>query len=290
LTDIRQLVYITWIVDLNQALRSYQENKFTDDDIVGCTGLTIRASRELLKVGAMRSITERRGPGLVRVFDATTFKRAAIIAALNAAGFSLATAGRIAYFVPFEELLFAVCDPFTILFMHGTPVNPDTGLPRPWPEPRANWFDPDRPAKADLENDWFLEIYDRRFIGALYKIPGAPDQPFIYADLRDAATRLVLWLPFHEERPVFNFPLKQFVQVFAAKWAQPSGWSDRLSSKFLDYHFEDHSADDDALRLLAEATARDATFTITINLSSAVRKALRRYLGLDRAATSNEGV
>jgi hypothetical protein len=139
------------MVDLNPALRAYQENRFTDDDIVGCTGLTTRALRELLKVGAVRSITERRGPGLVRLFDTTTLKRAAIIAALHGAGFSLATAGRIAYFVPFEELLFAVCDPFTVLFMHGTPLNPETGLPRPWPEPRANWFGPNRAAEDDLK-------------------------------------------------------------------------------------------------------------------------------------------
>jgi hypothetical protein len=272
------------MMNLNSALRAYRENKFTDDDIVAGTGLTTRALRELLKVGAVRSITERRGPGLARVFDATTFKRAAIIAALNAAGFSLATAGRIAYFLPFEELLFALCDPITIFFMHGTPINPDTGLPRPLPKPRANWFDPDRPAEADLQNDWFLEIYDRRFIGALYKIPGRADQRFLYADLRDDGTKLVLWLPFHETRPVFNLALKQFVDTFAAKWAQADAWSDRLPSKFLDYHFEDHSADDDPLRLRAEAMARDATFTITINLTSAVRKAVRRYLRLDQAA------
>jgi hypothetical protein len=271
------------MADLNQSLRAYQDNRFTDDDVVRCTALTTRALRELLKVGAVRSVTERRGPGLIRLFDATTFKRAAIIAALSAAGFSLAMAGRIAYFVPFEELLFAVCDPITIFFMHGTPVNPDTGLPRPWPKPRANWFDPDRPAEGDPE-DWLLEIYDRRFIGALYKTPSRADERFIYADLRDDGAKLVLWLPFHETRPVFNVPLKQFVDVFAAKWAQSSAWSDRLPSKFLDYHFEDHSADDDPLRLRAEATARDATFTITINLTSAVRKALRRYLGLDHAA------
>ena len=275
------------MIDLNPALRWYQENRFTDGDIVGCTGLTIRALRELLKVGAVRSVTERRGPGRTRLFDATTFKRAAIIAALNAAGFSLAMAGRIAYFVPFEELLFAVCDPLTILFMHGTPINPDTGLPQPWPEPRANWYDPDRPAQAD-HDDWFLEIYDRRFISALYKIPDRADERFIYADLRDDGAKLVLWVAFHETRPVFNVPLKQFVDTFAAKWEQPNAWSDRLPSKFLDYHFEDHSADDDPLRLRAEATARDATFTITVNLTSAVRRALRRNLGLDHAA--NEGV
>jgi hypothetical protein len=277
------------MADFNQALRAYQDNRFTDDDIVRCTALTTRALRELLKVGAVHSLTERRGAGLVRIFDATTFKRAAIIAVLNAAGFSLATAGRIAYFVPFEELLFTVCDPFTILFMHGAPVSADTGLPRALPEPRADWFSTDRPPEDDPENDWFLEIYERRFIGALYKIPGALDQRFIYADLRNDGTKLVLWLPFHETRPVFNLPLKQFVDVFAAKWAQSSAWSDRLSNKFLDYHFEDHSADDDPLRLRGEATAGDATFTITINLTSAVRKALRRYLGLDHAANEGAG-
>jgi hypothetical protein len=277
------------MADLNQALRAYQDNRFTDDDVIRCTGLTTRALRELLKVGAVRSLTERRGPGLVRLFDATTFKRAAIIAALHAAGFSLAMAGRIAYFVPFEELLFAVCDPFAVLFMHGTPVNPETGLPRPWPEPRADWFNADRPPKADPENDWLLEIYEGRFIGALYKVPGAPEDCFIYADVRDHGTTLVLWLPFHEQRPVFNLKLKQFVDSFAAKWDQPNNWSDRLPSDYLDYRFEDHSADHDPLRLWAEAMARDTTFTITINLTSAVRKALRRYLGLDHAATSDAG-
>ena len=277
------------MADLNQALRAYQDKRFTDDDLVRCTGLTTRALRELLKVSAVRSLTERRGPGLVRLFDETTFKRAAIIAALHAAGFSLAMAGRIAYFVPFEELLFAACDPFTVLFIYGTPVNPETGLPRAWPEPRANWLDPNRAAEDDPENDWLLEIYERRFVSALYKTPGEPDQRFIYADLRDDGTRLVLWLPFHEKRPIFNLPLKRFVDTFAAKWQQPNAWSDRLPSNFLDYHFEDHSAADDPLRLLGEAAARSATFTITINLTLALRKALRRYLGLELAASSERG-
>ena len=90
----------------------------------------------------------------------------------------------------------------------------------------------------------------------------------------------MLWLQFDETRPVFDLPLQQFVETFAAKWAQPNVWSDRLASNFLDYHFEDHSADDDPLQLLGEAAARTATFTITINLTSAVRKALRRYSAL----------
>lgn len=275
------------MIDFNAALRSFRENRFTDADMVGCTGLTIRALRELLKVGAVRSVTKRRGPGLVRLFDATTFKRAAIIAALNQAGFSLAIAGRIAYFVPLEELMFAVCDPFTVLFMHGSPTNPETSLPQPWPEPRANWLDADRPAEADPENDWLLEIYEGQFLVAHYKSPGIEDLTFIYADLREEGTKLVLWLPFHDERPIFDTDFKQLVHTVTAKWELPDAWSDRVDTKFLDYHYEDHSADDDPLRLVGEAAARSATFTITINLTLAVRKALRRYLGLEPAATSN---
>ena len=91
--------------DLDERLRCYQANRFTDEDIVRCTGLKVRAWRELLKIGAVRSITERRGPGRVRSCDSTTFKRTAIIAALNAAGFSLAMAARIAYFLPFDDLV-----------------------------------------------------------------------------------------------------------------------------------------------------------------------------------------
>ena len=99
----------------------------------------------------------------------------------------------------------------------------------------------------------------------------------------------MLWLQFDETRPVFDLPLQQFVETFAAKWAQPNVWSDRLASNFLDYHFEDHSAADDPLQLLGEAAARTATFTITINLTLALRKALRRYLGLELAASSERG-
>ena len=81
-----------------------------------CTGLSVRAWRELIKIGAVRTITEDRGRGHVRLCDATTLKRAAVIAALNRAGFSLAVSGRIAYFLPIDELLYAIWDPCWIFF------------------------------------------------------------------------------------------------------------------------------------------------------------------------------
>ena len=94
-----------------------------------CTGLSVRAWRELIKRGAVRTLTEKRGRGRVRMCDATTFKRAALIAALNQAGLSLAMAGRIAYFLPLDVLLYAVWDPIFILLDVTAKADPETGLP-----------------------------------------------------------------------------------------------------------------------------------------------------------------
>ena len=215
-------------MDIDEALRCYREDRFTDDDIMRCSGLTRRAYRELIKVGAVRTVTERRGPGRVRLCDATTFKRAAGIAAINSVGVSLPVAARIAYFLPFEELLFAVWDPITTLFMHGAEVDPETGLPPRWKTPKADWFDPDKPAQADPANDWLIEIYEARFIGAIYNIPGEPDVQFIYGDLRDDGATFVAWLSFHQQRPVFDAQLKSFADSFASKWQPPNAWSNRL--------------------------------------------------------------
>jgi len=275
-------------MDFDDALRRYRADRFTDDDVTRCTGLTVRAWRELIKIGAVRTVTDQRGPGRVRLCDATTFKRAAVIAAINAAGFNLPTAGRTAYFVPFEELVFAVWDPNTILFMHDTSLDSASGLPRRWPVPKADWFDADKPAEADPANDWLVEIYDGRFVGAVYGIPGEPTLKFIYGDLRNEGTTFVAWLPYHQQRPVFDELQKTFVETFTAKWNQPHAWSSRLDQKFLNYRYENHDAEDDPLRLTAEATARSPVFKSTINITLAIRKALRRYLGLEAAVLRYE--
>jgi hypothetical protein len=275
-------------MDFDDALRRYRADQFTDDDIVRCTGLSRRAYRELIKVGAARTSTERRGPGRVRLCDATTLKRLTVIAAINTAGFSLPMAGRLAYFVPFDELLYAAWDPIAVLFMHETPLDSESGLPRRWPTPKADWFDADKPAEADPANDWSIEIYEGRFLGAIYAIPGKPELKFVYGDLRDEGTTLVTWLPFHQQRPVFDIRLKEFVDSFTAKWNQPHAWSDRLDRTFLNYRYEDHDADGDPLRLTAEAAARGPIFKSTINITLAIRKALRRYLGIEPAISPYE--
>jgi hypothetical protein len=270
------------------ALRRYRKGLFKDRDVTRCTGLSVRAWRELIKVGAVRTVTENRGPGRVRLCDATTLKRAAAIAALNRAGFSLAVSGRIAYFLPLDELLYAFWDPCAILLQSSADVDPKTGLPPRLKQPKADWFDPDKPAKADPENDWLIEIYEGRFVGI---ICGAEDEPWIYGDLRNEATSFVSWLPVHRQFQFTGSATKEFAQAlpphkigdFVAKWEDPHTWSDRLDPGFLDYKFEDHDRDDDRLRLAAEAAARSPIFKTTVNVTLAIRKALRRYLGIEPA-------
>ena len=103
-------------MSLDEALRRYGNERFTDDDVVRCSGLSVRAWRELIKLKAVRTVTESLGRGHVRVCDATVLKRAAVISALNRAGFSLAVSGHIAYSLPLHTLLYGICDPWMILF------------------------------------------------------------------------------------------------------------------------------------------------------------------------------
>ena len=63
--------------NFEQALARYQRNEFTDADVTACTGLSARSIRQLIKVGAVRTLSEGRGAGHIRVLDATTFKRLA---------------------------------------------------------------------------------------------------------------------------------------------------------------------------------------------------------------------
>ena len=58
----------------------------------------------------------------------------------------------------------------------------------------VHWFDPNRPAQAEPESDWWVEIYDGRFVEITY----VPDHaPVIFGDLRDDGARFVGWVPLH---------------------------------------------------------------------------------------------
>ena len=137
-------------MSLAERLRDYRVGRFTDEDVVRCTGLSARGWRELIKFGVVRTITENdRGRGHVRLCDAIVFKRAAVIAALSEAGFSLAVAGRIAYFVPFHWSLFEICDPGNVSVRGATVSDTHRVLPLRLRKANANWFNPARPASVD---------------------------------------------------------------------------------------------------------------------------------------------
>src|SRR6478752_3548852 len=167
-------------MDFNEALRKYRDGVFTDADVTRCTGLSGRSYRELIKVGAVRTSTEKRGPGRVRVCDPNTFKRLAVIARLNQTGLSLAMAGRIAYFCPLDFIFYNYCDPSVILLDLEAAIDPHSGLPSRLKEPKEDWFEPDKPANANPGDDWLIEIYDGRFVGSIYP---EETEPMIYGDL-----------------------------------------------------------------------------------------------------------
>jgi hypothetical protein len=272
------------------ALRRYRADVFSDDDVTRCTGLSVRAWRELIKLGAVRTITATRGRGRVRLCDATTLKRAAVIAALNHAGLSLAPSGRIALFLPFHTLLYTLCDPSTILFQRFADVDRETGLPPRVQEPKTDWFNPDKPAMADPETDWLIEIYDGRFVAAIYN---AKNEPTNFGDLRNEGASFVPWFPLHRRDQLRGSVTEDLAREllphrfieFVEGWEDPAKVLHEL--KLLDYKYEKHNMNGDPIRLAAQAAARSPVFKTTINVSLALRRALRRYLGIEPAAATS---
>lgn len=277
-------------MDLDDALRRYGQNCFTDDDVSRGTGLSVRAWRELIKVGAVRTVTERRGPGRVRLCEANVFKRAAVIAALNQIGLSLAVSGRIAYFIPFHTVLYEMCDPGRVLFQTSADADPETGLRPRVKQPRVNWFDANTPAKADPQTDWLIDVYENRFVGVRYR---AEDEPAMFGDLRRERTSFVAWLPLHPRAHFMRSTIAELAKErlpssnrfvdFVVEWEDPTKGSKELGR--LGYEFEKHDTNDDPLRMAAEAAVRSPLIATTINITLAIRKALRRYLGIEPAAT-----
>src|SRR5262249_53855747 len=119
LTHTRQFSIVTFMARsecFEQALARYQRNEFTDADVTACTGLSARSIRQLIKVGAVCTLSGDWGAGYIRRFDATTFKRLALASAIHDAGSSLTLAGQLAYLLPGDARLYARYDPISVLF------------------------------------------------------------------------------------------------------------------------------------------------------------------------------
>jgi hypothetical protein len=283
-------------VNFDDAICRYREDRFADDDVVRCTDLSVRAWRELIKLKAVRTEETGRGPGRVRTCDRTNLKRSAVISALNQAGFSLAVAGQIALFMPYHTLLYEVCDPITILFRNSAEIDPQTGLPPRIESPTVDWFDPLKPAKTDADVDWLIEIFDARFVGVRHD--AGKDAVTIFGDLREQATRFVAWLPFPRRDQFAGGAIERMAQQlrgdglihFVAQWEDPSKWPKKLIKELhrFGYQLEHREGKTDPLCMAAEAAVRSPVFKTTINPTLAIRKALRRYLGIESAPPNPE--
>jgi hypothetical protein len=277
---------------LDARLREYALERFTDLDVVRCTGLSARGWRQLLKFRLVRTIDENtRGRGHVRLCEAIAFKRAAVISAINQAGLSLQVAGWIAYFAPFHTVLYEICDPNPTR-EQGTSARAGLGVPPRLRRARAEWFDPSKPAHVKPSNDWWIKIYDRRFVGIAYS---RNDQPNIFGDLRDGCARFVAWVPHHNKTQFTQSRIAKLAIEWApsgerlpdvvAEWEKPTKSTKELRS--LGYEYEKHPADD-PLRRAAEATVRNPLSTTTINISFAIKRAIRRYLGIESGVSKSD--
>jgi len=281
------------MTDFNVALRRYRENRFVDRDITHCTGLSPRAWREAIKRKAVHTVQSGRGRGRVRVCDATNLKRAAVIAALNQTGLSLDVAGQIALFVPFHTLLYTICDPLVILRQRSAEIDPTTGLPPRLERPVVNWFDPLKPASADAETDWVIEIFDNRFVGVHYD-GGAL---ILFGDLRQHATRFVAWLPFPRRDQFAGAAIERIAQSlvsydllgYVAENEDPTRWTKKTLKSLARFGYQlEHHDRLDSLGVAAAAAVGSPVVKTTINISLAIRKALRRYLGIEPTASDDQ--
>jgi hypothetical protein len=187
--------------------------------------------------------------------------------------------------------MYAVCDPLTILFEYSAALDPNTGLPPRRQSPLTDWFDPLKPAITEPDSDWLVEIFDGRFVGVRYDARQSPVT--IFGDLREQGTRFVAWLPFLRRDQFAGGGIERLAQKvrgagfikFIAEYEDPSKWLKAL--RRMGYHFENREGTTDALSLAAESAVRSPIFRTTANVTLAIRKALRRYLGIEPAAPNS---
>ncbi len=131
-----------------------------------------------------------------------------------------------------------------------------------------------------------LTGWSRSTTDAIYNTEG---EPLIFGDLREKGTKFVAWFPLHW-RPQFNEATEEIVKEllphrfveFVAEWENPLKSS--AERHLIDYKVEKHT-DRDRLHIAAEAAVRNPEFKTSINISLALRNALRRYLRIDPAGS-----
>ena len=123
---------------------------------------------------------------------------------------------------------------------------------------------------------------------------GATDNRVIFEISADQSARFVAWYPSHDKAKVTGTAIERLVREalpnhrfvdFVAEFEDPTKWTKQLDE--LGYEFAKRRVHN-SLRIAAEDIIRSPLFTTTINVSLAIRKALRRYLGMEAAEPSSE--
>ena len=114
-------------------------------------------------------------------------------------------------------------------------------------------------------------------------------RPVVFGDLREEGAKFVGWVPHNAKSQFVRSVIAQLAIEWAPagdryplvvlEWEDPTKWTKDLRS--LGYEYEKLPADD-RLRRAAEATIRNPLSTTTINISFAIRRAIRRYLDIEQ--------
>ena len=150
------------------------------------------------------------------------------------------------------------------------------------------------PPSVDPKTDWLVQIHDRRFVSVVYR---PAEKPVVFGDLREEGTKFVAWVPHYAKSQFVRSVVAQLAMEWApagdrypdvvSEWEEPT--KDARELRSLGYEYETLGADD-PLRRAAQATVRNPLFTTTINISLAIRRAIRRYLDIEqlRPASATE--
>jgi hypothetical protein len=132
-----------------------------------------------------------------------------------------------------------------------------------------------------------VNIYDGRFVGVAYD---ARDPPTIFGDLRNDGATFIGWWPLRRRVPrprmgrVFEGFLRELPATrFDTAQALESPGPAVKELESLGYRYERHDEDRDPLCLTADESIRSPIVTTSVNVTLAIRKALRRYLGMTPA-------
>jgi hypothetical protein len=262
------------IMNFDEAILWYRQDRFTAEDVTRATGLSERSQRELLKLGIVSAIPQAKTKQ--RLLTARMLKRATVIAPFNKNGLSLQVAGKIVSVAAMlEDLYFDAIDPWEAVFDAAGEFDHATGL-----RPRRaqlrdcdKWLERNAP-KTTEDIDYLISIVDTRFvvIGDLG----------VSGELTPDLTDFLLWdhaYYSHVKESAKDTVLHLSVRGIRDHSPVPFGTFDVTKNpKTIPFRIKTPTSRDE--EEVAQAKKNPVSM-LTINASLALRIALRRLLYID---------